>query len=246
MTAPSLIEALGDGTVSPRRRYMQMFVGEESWGALARYELLTGLLGPMPGALGFFLRARLYRHLLRKVGPGTVLGRNVTLRAPGRIAFGAHNLVDDGVVLDAKGDGSSIELGDHILIGRHTILSCNQAVITAGDYLSIGPFCFFACKGRIDIGSNVAIGSGSHIMAGGHATDDPDVPIVRQPRVAKGIIIEDGVWIGSGTVVLDGVRIGTGSIVGAGSVVSRDVPPWTLVLGNPARVVQKRREDAPA
>jgi acetyltransferase-like isoleucine patch superfamily enzyme len=153
-------------------------------------------------------------------------------------------MIDDGVVLDAKGATSRIELGNQILLGRQSILSCNEAQIRIGNFVSIGPFCFFACKSRIEIGSNVSIGSGAHFMAGGHVSDDPDTPIIHQARSAKGITIEDGAWVGTGAIILDGVNVGRNSIVGAGAVVSKDVPAWTVVLGNPARVVQKRKETA--
>jgi acetyltransferase-like isoleucine patch superfamily enzyme len=75
-------------------------------------------------------------------------------------------------------------------------------------------------------------------------SDDPDTPIIHQARSAKGITVDDGAWIGTGAIILDGVNVGHNSIVGAGAVVSKDVPPWTVVLGNPARVVQKRKETA--
>jgi maltose O-acetyltransferase len=88
----------------------------------------------------------------------------------------------------------------------------------------------------------VAIGSGVHIMAGTHEVDETsDVPIIMQTRISKGIVIQDNVWIGTGARILDGVRIGENTIVGAGSVVSRDVPANSMVLGNPARVIKTRK-----
>jgi serine acetyltransferase len=242
MNERPLVEELGDERESSYRRYCRMFIGAESLVALLRYEVMTGLLGPMPGALGYTLRAKCYRWLLHQMGRGSVFGRGVTLRCPSRISIGARVMIDDYVVLDAKGATSSIELGDQILLGRHCILSCNEAMIRVGNFASIGPFCFFASKSHIGIGSNVSIGSGTHLMAGGHAYDVPDIPIIRQQRISKGIVLEDGVWIGSGSKILDGVTIGRDSIVGAGSVVSKDVPAWSIVLGNPARVVQKRNQ----
>jgi acetyltransferase-like isoleucine patch superfamily enzyme len=241
MNERPLVEELGDASASPYRRYLRMFVGQEQLGALLRYELLTGCLGPLPGALGYFLRARCYRWLLASIGRGTVLGRSVVLRSPNRIRIGAQVMIDDHVVLDAKGETSSIVLGDRILLGRHSILSCNEATISMGDLVSIGPFCFFASKSRISIGSGVSIGSGAHLLAGGHADDDPNVSVLLQARLSKGIVVENNVWIGTGSKILDGVSIGHDSIVGAGSVVTKDVPPWSLVLGNPARMVQKRK-----
>jgi acetyltransferase-like isoleucine patch superfamily enzyme len=234
-----LVQELGEG--SPYRRYLQMFVGRESFAAFLRYELLTGLLGPMPGAAGYWLRARLYPGLLGRLGRGSVIGRSVVLRSPHRIALGERVLVDDGVVLDAKGERSAIRLGNDILLGRGTILSCNQATIETGDMLSIGPFCFFACKGRTVLGSNVAMGAGTYLMAGGHVSDDPETPILQQARTAQGITVEDNVWIGAGVKILDGVTVGRNSILAAGAVVSKDVPAYSLVMGNPARVVEKRK-----
>ena len=240
MNERPLIEELGDEHESPYQRYCRIFVGAESLGALLSYELLTGILGPMPGALGFVLRSKCYRWLLHSLGPGSIVGRGVVLRCPGRLSLGARVMIDDHVVFDAKGSASCIELGEQILVGRSSILSCNDSTIRVGNFVSIGPFCFFASRSFIHVGSNVAIGSGTHLLAGGHVFDALDTPIIRQRRVSKGIVVEDGVWLGTGTKILDGVTIGRDSIVGAGSVVSKDVPARSVVLGNPARVVQKR------
>lgn len=78
-------------------------------------------------------------------------------------------------------------------------------------------------------------------MAGTHAFDDLETPIIQQTRISKGIVVEDNVWLGMGAKILDGVTIGRNSIVGVDSVVSRDVAPGTVVLGNPARVIQQRK-----
>ena len=67
-----------------------------------------------------------------------------------------------------------------------------------------------------------------------------------QGITGRGIVIEDGAWIGAGATVLDGVRVGRGAVVGANAVVSRDVPQHTVVVGIPARVVKHLRADAPA
>ena len=110
-----------------------------------------------------------------------------------------------------------------------------------GHMVSIGPYCVFSSKGDLVIGSDVSIGSGVHVVAGTHETTDPAVPIIQQTRVAKGIRIEDGAWVGSGARILDGVTVGSNSIVGSLAMVNKDVPPDCVVLGNPARVVQKRK-----
>lgn len=228
------------GDEPAHRRYRRMFVGSASVGALVRYELLTGLLGPLPGALGYWLRARLYPSLLAGAGRGVFLGRSLTLRCPNRVRLGDHVLIDDLAVLDAKGETSRIDIGDDVLIGRGCILSCTDASITIGAYVSIGPFSHFASKSTIRIGSHVGIGSDVQVIAGGYDAPDPAQPVITQERVSRGITIEDAVWIGVGARILDGVTVGRNSIIAAGAVVTKDVPPFAVFMGNPGRVVQSR------
>ena len=240
MNERPLVEELANSKESSYKRYLNMFVGRNSFGAFLKYELLTGLLGPMPGAAGYYLRAKLYRLILRQFGKGSVIGRSVLLRSPGQVSIAEHVMIDDNVVLDAKGEGSRIELGSQILLGRNTILSCNKSEIKVGNFVSIGPFCFLVSKSLISIGSNVSIGSGSHLMGGGHKFDDPNMPVIRQERTSKGIIVGDNAWIGSQAVILDGVTLGEGCIVGAGAVVTKDLPPYTIAAGIPAKVIRSR------
>jgi acetyltransferase-like isoleucine patch superfamily enzyme len=242
MNKRALMETLADDHESAAQRYMHMFVGQSSVGALLRYDLLTGLLGPMPGALGYLLRGKCYRWLLGRMGRGTVFGRGVVLRCPGQIELGDHVLLDDYVVLDAKGRGSQVIIGDQVLIGRSSILSCNEATIQIGDCVSIGPLVVCLCKSRLSIGSHVQIGTGAKFLVGSHEFDDPDIPITQQRRTSQGVTLGDNVWVGASATILDGVTVGSGSIVGAGSVVNKDVPPESVVLGNPARVIQNRRK----
>jgi len=83
------------------------------------------------------------------------------------------------------------------------------------------------------------------IAGGNHTFDDRDTPIYFQPSVSKGgIQIEDDVWIGAHSFVMQGIRVGRGAIIGAFSLVNKDVPPYAIVYGSPARV-QGFREGAP-
>jgi galactoside O-acetyltransferase len=78
-----------------------------------------------------------------------------------------------------------------------------------------------------------------------HRFDRTDVPIHGQGVTSRGVVIEDNVWIGMNVSILDGVRIGNGSIVGAGAVVTKDVPANAIVVGNPARVLRFREHGGP-
>jgi acetyltransferase-like isoleucine patch superfamily enzyme len=94
---------------------------------------------------------------------------------------------------------------------------------------------------RVEIGSNCLIAANCQIMdANGHALSFENLenrPFTKDK--GRAVVIEDNVWLGTGVIILPGVRIGKGSIVGAGSVVSHDVPPMCLVAGNPARVIRE-------
>jgi acetyltransferase-like isoleucine patch superfamily enzyme len=84
----------------------------------------------------------------------------------------------------------------------------------------------------------------TQIIAVNHVFQEPNRPFVEQGITAEGIIIEDDVWLGSGAVITDGVRVGKGSVVAAGAVVTKDVPPHTVVGGVPARPI-RTIEDVP-
>lgn len=107
--------------------------------------------------------------------------------------------------------------------------------VTVGRGCFIQQGCTFFGRGGITIGDEVFIGPKVNLITINH---DPD-PENRSATYGRPIVIEDKVWIGIGATILPGVRIGYGAIVGAGSVVTRDVPAMTVVAGNPARIVKK-------
>lgn len=99
----------------------------------------------------------------------------------------------------------------------------------------IGPHVELYNKGKIELGDGVVLSQDSYLCTASHdITDD------RMRLVTKSIIIGDNVWIASRAVILPGVRIGEGAVVAAGAVVTKDVEPWTVVGGNPAKFIKKR------
>ncbi len=99
-----------------------------------------------------------------------------------------------------------------------------------------------AGPGDIKIGKDCLIAAHSGIFANNHIYSDPTQLIMSQGVTRQGIVIEDDCWLGSGVKVLDGVTIGRGSVVGAGAVVTKNIPPFSIAVGVPARVI-KRRQD---
>ncbi|WP_288017905.1 acyltransferase, partial [Blastomonas sp.] len=104
----------------------------------------------------------------------------------------------------------------------------------------IGPGVCIEGPGNIKIGKRCMIAAHSGIYANSHNFANSLEPIKHQGVTRKGIVIEDDCWIGHGVTVLDGVTIGQGSVIGAGTVVNKNVPPLSVAVGVPARVIKSR------
>jgi acetyltransferase-like isoleucine patch superfamily enzyme len=137
----------------------------------------------------------------------------------------------------------NIEIGENVYIGHNTILKGyykNKMVI--GDHSWIGQGCFFHSAGGIEIGRAVGIGPMVKIITSQHrpTESDIDIPVLFSPTEAKKVILKDGCDIGVGSVILPGVTIGEGAIIGAGAVLTKDVPNYEIWAGVPARFMRKR------
>lgn len=122
----------------------------------------------------------------------------------------------------------------------------NRVTIYKPENISIGERCginsnvWINGSGGISIGDDVLIGPNVLIHSANHNFDRIDTPINLQGWTFKAVTIEDNVWIGANAIILPGIHIGTGSVIGAGSVVTKNIPPFSVALGNPAKVVKKR------
>ncbi len=237
----SIHKELLDERRSAIQKYIDLFVGKRNLLSFFKYELLTLLFSPIPGALGFVLRRFFFRSLFGRTGRGTIFGRHLTLRHPHKIKIGANCVLDDFVVLDAKGKSpDGIEIGDNVYIGRNTVLSCKDGSISIGDYSNIAANCSLLSESQIKLGKYVFVAGHCYIVAGGnHLFNDLTRPIMFQPSISKGgVIIEDDVWIGAGCLILDGVTIGRGSVIAAGTILTQPVPEYSVVIGS--RTIRRR------
>ena len=158
------------------------------------------------------------------------------------LRLGRHVFIGDRVVVYENKGGGVVALGDGVRIMRDTVLETGQGGrITIGEETFVHPRCqLMAYKGELRIGSKVQIAPGCAFYPYNHGVE-PDAPIKHQPLVSEGgITIGDESWIGYGVIVLDGVSIGRGAVVGAGAVVTKDVPENAIAVGVPARVVRSR------
>lgn len=111
--------------------------------------------------------------------------------------------------------------------------------ISIGKRVSINDNVYLDGYGGIEIGHDSGIAFGSALISEDHVISFPEIPIKDQPKTAGKITICNNVWIASNVTILKGITIGEGSVVAAGSVVTRSVPPFSLVGGNPARMIRR-------
>lgn len=173
-------------------------------------------------------------------------GRGITLLYPH--CFTAGNDVTLGEYsflhcLSLKG----VHIGNQCSLDRNLWLHCGgtpedyaHGFFEMGDDSFIGCNAVIGAGGGIRIGSHVRIGQAVNLHAENHIFSDPSTLIRDQGVTYRGITIEDDVWIGSKATILDGVTIGKGSVIGAGTVVSHSIPPYSVAVGVPARVVKNR------
>jgi acetyltransferase-like isoleucine patch superfamily enzyme len=114
----------------------------------------------------------------------------------------------------------------------------NELII--GDESWIGQQVFMHAAGGIRIGAHVGIGPGVKILTSQHREAGRETPVLFSPIETAPVVIDDDADLGIGVIVLPGVHIGTGAVIGAGSVVTKDVPAYSVVAGVPARVLRHR------
>lgn len=176
--------------------------------------------------------------------------RKISLKARGDVSFsvtfdkaeniqlGKNIVIKEYSKLLAK--RGKLIIGDHCRIDRNVFISSHGGSITIGRDCSFRPNCVIYGHGGLVIGNKVRIATGVTIIPANHNFSRRDIPIADQGETKKGITIGDDVWIGAQCVILDGVNIGAGCVIGAGSIVTRSMPEYSIVAGNPARVIKKR------
>lgn len=166
---------------------------------------------------GHFERRTLLRAMCLKLGNGVRVGLGVILKHPHTFEIGDAVFLGDGVILQGRHDG-------HCVIGSHAWL---------------GPQAYFDCR-DMELGEYVGWGPGAKVLGSEHTGSPADGPIISTDLVIKPVRVGKWADIGVNAVLLPGVTVGEGAIVGAGAVVTQDVPPYAVAAGVPARVLHMR------
>ena len=222
---------------------MRLYVSRQA-SNLWRYVLEQSFylsVGWIPTVIGIGIRGILYRLILKMDGLAAI-ENNVRLRFADHIRLGRGVYIDQGAYLHACPNG--IEIGPETIVMHGAILhvynfrDIPHSGIRIGRNCLVGEYSVIRGQGGVTIGDRVYTSPFTQIIAVNHVFDDPDRPFIEQGITAKGIVIEDDVWLGAGAVITDGVHIGKGAVVAAGAVVTRDVAAHTVVGGVPARPIK--------
>jgi acetyltransferase-like isoleucine patch superfamily enzyme len=229
---------------------VKLYLSRQASG-LGRYileQIFYLLFGWIPSVVGIGIRGLFYRAILNMDGLAAI-ENGVRLRFANHIRLGHGVYLDQGAYLHACPNGIKIAEGSIVMHGAvlhvYNFRGIPHSGIVIGRNSLIGEYTVVRGQGGVTIGDRVYTSPFTQIIAVNHVFSDPDVPFVDQGITAKGIEIEDDVWIGASAVITDGVRIGKGAVVAAGAVVTTDVPPHTVVAGVPARVIQNISEHIP-
>lgn len=206
--------------------------------------ILTSLAGWIPRPFGVPIRRYLYCLIFARQGKALYVQEGVDLVGAESIEIGNKVNIKRGVSLNAYAPNSKICLSNQVLLNRGVDIKTTRkgnCQIEIGESTVIGPYTCIAGPGHIKIGTSCLIASHGGIYASQHIFADPNREIRTQGVTREGIVIEDDSWLGAGVQVLDGVTIGRGSVIGAGAVVTKDIPPYSIAVGVPARVISNRK-----
>ncbi len=204
---------------------------------LKLYLLLNSFLRPFFYLLKFIVFIG-RKVVYNKIYFTTSMQNKVDIFGRSLVSLGKRTFIEKYVFISASGLG--ITIGENSRVYRFSCLKAQSGSIVLGKNCTLQPGCFLGGAGGIEIGDNVRIAPGVKMFSYDHNFSNREIPIYEQGIVLGKIIVENNVWIGSDAILTKGVKIGEGSVVAAGSVITRDVPRYTIVAGTPARVIRNR------
>ena len=216
-----------------------------------RYDIDPAISGGQLLAILWERGRMLLRGYLRRIGFGSAggrifIGKHVKIAAKKKLRCRGGMTIGDGCCINAL-CRNGVSIGSDFSLGRNSIIECTGVIrelgdgLVIGDHVGIAANAFIAVRGAVAIGSNTIIGPGVSIHAENHVFQDTATPIRLQGARRQGVTIGEDCWIGANVIILDGVVIGRGAIVAAGAVITRDVSPYAVVGGVPAKVIELKR-----
>lgn len=186
------------------------------------------------------LRNHLTYYLVKNIKEPFCIEKNVEFRTPKQIFIEKDCTIKSRTIINGRSNVDDFG----VILGENTYLKENCYFDAYSGFIHIDGFCAFGQNtiihggGGVKIGKYVIIGANCYIIASNHIYNSLDFPIMLQGDKRKGIVIGDNVWIGGSVIVLDGVTIGKNSIIGAGTVVTKNVPPNSLIYNKQSIIIK--------
>jgi len=195
----------------------------------------------------WMLRGALVRWRFGSAKGMFMIGKGVTIRQASYIHVGKNFIAQDHCEINGLSQ-KGLVFGDKVTIGSYAIIRPTNLYggeagvgLKVGNNSSIGPYSYIGCSGYIEIGDNVMMSPRVSIYSENHNFSETDRPMIEQGVTRSFVIIEDDCWIAANAVILAGVTVGKGSVIAAGSIVTKDIPPYSIFGGNPARIIKSRK-----
>lgn len=189
----------------------------------------------------WLLRVLLYRKMLARMGKSVYIQHGVEIIGGRNIEIGDNVAILKNSIIKAQ-DNSQICIGDYVQLKPEVeIEAVENAKIKIGARTVINKHVWIHSGSSVEIGQDCLIAPYVGILATNWNYADCSKPINTQGSSSKGIVIGDDCWLGHRVSVVDGVKIGQGSVIGAGAVVTKDIPPYSIAVGVPAKVVASRK-----
>lgn len=187
-------------------------------------------------------RCEYYSDKLKKAGKRLKIGKNVKIVNPQYIQIGDDVTIGDGVTIIARGEGG-IVISDNVTLCDRVYLDTERAdegYIHIGKNVYIGVGTTLFGHVGLHIGDGCLLAQNITVTPYSHIYDDPNVDIALQGGHTRKVTIGDDCYIGMGVCIMYSADVGKGSVIGAGSTVVKPVPPYSVAVGCPAKVIKKR------
>ncbi len=196
--------------------------------------------------IGAAVRGAFHAPWLKRSSGVMLVKKHARLSYHRHISVGKRFIAEEGCEINGK-SRRGLVFGNRVTIGAYALIRPSNAYggavgegLEIGDNSNIGAFGYVGCSGFIKIGNKVMLGPRVSLYAENHVFDRADLDIKDQGVERSFIVIEDDCWIGASSIILAGVTVGRGSVIAAGSVVTKNVPAYSIVAGVPAKVIRSR------
>lgn len=223
--------------------YVERVSGQRNFRRFLWQSTILNLFQGLPTVFASLLRAKVYKTILGSIGEGCLIEKDVRLIIPSNVFLGERTFLGEFSYLDPDSSKNKIVLKNDVHISRGCVLRMSaecKGDLTIEDHVHISQNSYINANGGVWIGKNCLFGSNVSIISSNHNYKDPNTSIRLQGTTEREVIIEEDVWLGINSSVMPGVTIGKGAVIGAGAVVTKNIPPYVIAVGIPAKIVGKR------